>query len=160
MQTNISQWRYDQTTATYLLLLSKKQRGKPVRLRPEPPAYECSPSLQGTQVRLRSTAPTMLCSLSGSLTVVTARYSGSVFIPVPLNSQSWTLFFRLKKLFTPVRMRMLSSSVPWTFAQNILTIARGLLSHNVHPSRSEVSQTELQTPQTTKTWYVELRTNL
>uniref|UniRef100_A0A8C4IVB0 Maternal embryonic leucine zipper kinase n=1 Tax=Dicentrarchus labrax TaxID=13489 RepID=A0A8C4IVB0_DICLA len=26
-------WRYDQTTATYLLLLSKKQRGKPVRLR-------------------------------------------------------------------------------------------------------------------------------
>uniref|UniRef100_A0A674PLP5 Maternal embryonic leucine zipper kinase n=1 Tax=Takifugu rubripes TaxID=31033 RepID=A0A674PLP5_TAKRU len=32
----VQQWRYDQTTATYLLLLSKKQRGKPVRLRPEP----------------------------------------------------------------------------------------------------------------------------
>ncbi|XP_039614223.1 maternal embryonic leucine zipper kinase [Polypterus senegalus] len=28
----ISEWRYDQTTATYLLLLAKKKRGKPVRL--------------------------------------------------------------------------------------------------------------------------------
>ncbi|XP_035273047.1 maternal embryonic leucine zipper kinase isoform X2 [Anguilla anguilla] len=41
----VSQWKYDQTTATYLLLLAKKQRGKPVRLRPEPPAQDltCSP---------------------------------------------------------------------------------------------------------------------
>uniref|UniRef100_A0A3P8XR28 Maternal embryonic leucine zipper kinase n=1 Tax=Esox lucius TaxID=8010 RepID=A0A3P8XR28_ESOLU len=29
----VSQWRYDHTTAIYLLLLSKKQRGKPVRIR-------------------------------------------------------------------------------------------------------------------------------
>ncbi|KAJ8000485.1 hypothetical protein DPEC_G00180620 [Dallia pectoralis] len=29
----VNKWRYDQTTATYLLLLSKKQRGKPVRIR-------------------------------------------------------------------------------------------------------------------------------
>uniref|UniRef100_H2SD95 Maternal embryonic leucine zipper kinase n=1 Tax=Takifugu rubripes TaxID=31033 RepID=H2SD95_TAKRU len=45
-------WRYDQTTATYLLLLSKKQRGKPVRLRPEPAVCEDSSSLlhQGLQV--------------------------------------------------------------------------------------------------------------
>ncbi|XP_031677395.1 maternal embryonic leucine zipper kinase isoform X2 [Oncorhynchus kisutch] len=27
----VNEWKYDQTTATYLLLLSKKQRGKPVR---------------------------------------------------------------------------------------------------------------------------------
>uniref|UniRef100_A0A8C4IXU2 Maternal embryonic leucine zipper kinase n=1 Tax=Dicentrarchus labrax TaxID=13489 RepID=A0A8C4IXU2_DICLA len=49
-------WRYDQTTATYLLLLSKKQRGKPVRLRPEPPVCEdsCSPLHQGIQVCLYS----------------------------------------------------------------------------------------------------------
>uniref|UniRef100_A0A671U115 Maternal embryonic leucine zipper kinase n=1 Tax=Sparus aurata TaxID=8175 RepID=A0A671U115_SPAAU len=41
----VKEWRYDQTTATYLLLLSKKQRGKPVRLRPEPTVCEdsCSP---------------------------------------------------------------------------------------------------------------------
>ncbi|XP_068448064.1 maternal embryonic leucine zipper kinase [Clinocottus analis] len=49
----VKEWRYDQTTATYLLLLSKKQRGKPVRLRPEPTACEdsCSPLHQGPQTR-------------------------------------------------------------------------------------------------------------
>ncbi|XP_029948904.1 maternal embryonic leucine zipper kinase [Salarias fasciatus] len=31
----VNKWQYDHTTAVYLLLLSKKQRGKPVRLRPE-----------------------------------------------------------------------------------------------------------------------------
>ncbi|CAN9510427.1 unnamed protein product [Ophioblennius macclurei] len=31
----VNKWQYDHSTATYLLLLSKKQRGKPVRLRPE-----------------------------------------------------------------------------------------------------------------------------
>uniref|UniRef100_A0A8C4IXT2 Maternal embryonic leucine zipper kinase n=1 Tax=Dicentrarchus labrax TaxID=13489 RepID=A0A8C4IXT2_DICLA len=52
----VKEWRYDQTTATYLLLLSKKQRGKPVRLRPEPPVCEdsCSPLHQGIQVCLYS----------------------------------------------------------------------------------------------------------
>ncbi|XP_071385752.1 maternal embryonic leucine zipper kinase [Centroberyx affinis] len=48
----VKEWRYDQTTVTYLLLLSKKQRGKPVRLRPEPPvcdASSCSPLHQGLQ---------------------------------------------------------------------------------------------------------------
>uniref|UniRef100_A0A665WRX0 Maternal embryonic leucine zipper kinase n=1 Tax=Echeneis naucrates TaxID=173247 RepID=A0A665WRX0_ECHNA len=41
----VKEWRYDHTTATYLLLLSKKQRGKPVRLHPEPAVCEdsCSP---------------------------------------------------------------------------------------------------------------------
>ncbi|TKS68131.1 Maternal embryonic leucine zipper kinase [Collichthys lucidus] len=49
----VKEWRYDQTTATYLLLLSKKQRGKPVRLRPEPAACEdsCSPLHKGIQTR-------------------------------------------------------------------------------------------------------------
>ncbi|KAL7404549.1 hypothetical protein ABVT39_016288 [Epinephelus coioides] len=49
----VKEWRYDQTTATYLLLLSKKQRGRPVRLRPEPTACEesCSPLHQGLQTR-------------------------------------------------------------------------------------------------------------
>lgn len=47
----VKEWRYDQTTATYLLLLLKKQRGKPVRLRPEPPACDdCySPRHHGAQ---------------------------------------------------------------------------------------------------------------
>uniref|UniRef100_A0A4W6BRQ8 Maternal embryonic leucine zipper kinase n=1 Tax=Lates calcarifer TaxID=8187 RepID=A0A4W6BRQ8_LATCA len=51
----VKEWRYDHTTATYLLLLSKKQRGKPVRLRPAPTVCEdsCSPLHQGIQVRLR-----------------------------------------------------------------------------------------------------------
>ncbi|CAK6972241.1 maternal embryonic leucine zipper kinase [Scomber scombrus] len=40
----VKEWRYDQITATYLLLLSKKQRGKPVRLRPEPTGREDSRS--------------------------------------------------------------------------------------------------------------------
>ncbi|XP_071361339.1 maternal embryonic leucine zipper kinase [Trachinotus anak] len=49
----VKEWRYDQTTATYLLLLSKKQRGKPVRLHPEPTVCEdsCSPLHQGLQSR-------------------------------------------------------------------------------------------------------------
>ncbi|KAM9770446.1 maternal embryonic leucine zipper kinase isoform 1-T2 [Menidia menidia] len=47
----VKEWRYDQTTVTYLLLLSKKQRGKPVRLRPEPPLCEVSPLHQGLQTR-------------------------------------------------------------------------------------------------------------
>ncbi|KAM8880353.1 maternal embryonic leucine zipper kinase [Spinachia spinachia] len=47
----VSEWRYDQTTATYLLLLSKKQRGRPVRLRPEPSVCEDSPLHQGLQTR-------------------------------------------------------------------------------------------------------------
>ncbi|KAF3852128.1 hypothetical protein F7725_005483 [Dissostichus mawsoni] len=45
------QWRYDQTSAIYLLLLSKKQRGKPVRMRPEPTVCEDSPLHQGLQSR-------------------------------------------------------------------------------------------------------------
>ncbi|XP_041640238.1 maternal embryonic leucine zipper kinase [Cheilinus undulatus] len=49
----VKEWQYDQTTATYLLLLSKKQKGKPVRLRPEPTVCEdsCSPLHQGLQSR-------------------------------------------------------------------------------------------------------------
>ncbi|XP_075946831.1 maternal embryonic leucine zipper kinase [Anarhichas minor] len=49
----VKEWRYDQTTATYLLLLSKKKRGKPVRLRPKPTVCEdsCSPLHQGLQAR-------------------------------------------------------------------------------------------------------------
>ncbi|XP_044045711.1 maternal embryonic leucine zipper kinase [Siniperca chuatsi] len=49
----VKEWRYDQTTVTYLLLLSKKQRSKPVRLRPEPTVCEdsCSPLHQGLQTR-------------------------------------------------------------------------------------------------------------
>ncbi|XP_033976734.1 maternal embryonic leucine zipper kinase [Trematomus bernacchii] len=45
----VKEWRYDQTSAIYLLLLSKKQRGKPVRMRPEPTVCEDSPLLQGLQ---------------------------------------------------------------------------------------------------------------
>lgn len=78
----LTQWRYDQTTATYLLLLSKKQRGKPVRLRPEPTVCEdsCSPLHQGIQVRLGTTTPKRLCSFSGLLTVFTTACSSSVFM--------------------------------------------------------------------------------
>uniref|UniRef100_A0A8C6NPN3 Maternal embryonic leucine zipper kinase n=1 Tax=Nothobranchius furzeri TaxID=105023 RepID=A0A8C6NPN3_NOTFU len=47
---------YDETTATYLLLLTKKRRGKPVRLRPEPAFCEDSPLHQGLQVE-NSTTP-------------------------------------------------------------------------------------------------------
>ncbi|XP_068178214.1 maternal embryonic leucine zipper kinase [Antennarius striatus] len=49
----VKEWRYDQTTATYLLLLSKKMRGKPVRLRPKAALCEdsCSPMHQGIQAR-------------------------------------------------------------------------------------------------------------
>ncbi|XP_055077005.1 maternal embryonic leucine zipper kinase [Periophthalmus magnuspinnatus] len=49
----VKEWRYDHTTATYLLLLSKKQRGKPVRLRAEPVLREdsCSPLHQGLQTK-------------------------------------------------------------------------------------------------------------
>ncbi|XP_019732386.1 maternal embryonic leucine zipper kinase [Hippocampus comes] len=41
----VKEWHYDHITATYLLLLSKKQRGKPVRLHVEPHITEdaCSP---------------------------------------------------------------------------------------------------------------------
>uniref|UniRef100_A0A8C5B6I0 Maternal embryonic leucine zipper kinase n=1 Tax=Gadus morhua TaxID=8049 RepID=A0A8C5B6I0_GADMO len=60
----VKEWRYDHTTATYLLLLAKKRRGRPVRLRLEqPPVYDpycCSPLHQGMQVRTAS--PPMLCS--------------------------------------------------------------------------------------------------
>ncbi|KAM9362975.1 maternal embryonic leucine zipper kinase [Symphorus nematophorus] len=49
----VKEWRYDHTTATYLLLLSKKQRGKPVRLRPEPTVCEdsYSPLHEGIQTQ-------------------------------------------------------------------------------------------------------------
>ncbi|XP_076879103.1 maternal embryonic leucine zipper kinase [Brachyhypopomus gauderio] len=48
----VSEWKYDQTTATYLLLLAKKQRGRPVRLRAEACGQEptCSP-LQDIQLK-------------------------------------------------------------------------------------------------------------
>ncbi|XP_034451413.1 maternal embryonic leucine zipper kinase isoform X2 [Hippoglossus hippoglossus] len=47
----VKEWQYDHTTAIYLLLLSKKQRGKPVRLRPEPTPCEdsYSPSQQSRE---------------------------------------------------------------------------------------------------------------
>ncbi|CAL8274341.1 unnamed protein product [Gadus morhua 'NCC'] len=51
----VKEWRYDHTTATYLLLLAKKRRGRPVRLRLEqPPVYDpycCSPLHQGMQTK-------------------------------------------------------------------------------------------------------------
>ncbi|KAM9313748.1 maternal embryonic leucine zipper kinase isoform 1-T2 [Pholidichthys leucotaenia] len=48
----VKEWRYDHTTATYLLLLLKKQRGKPARLLPEPAVCEDSfPLHQGLQIR-------------------------------------------------------------------------------------------------------------
>ncbi|CAL8333239.1 unnamed protein product [Lota lota] len=50
----VKEWRYDQTTATYLLLLAKKRRGRPVRLRQEQPVYDpssCSPLQQRTQTK-------------------------------------------------------------------------------------------------------------
>ncbi|MEQ2251579.1 hypothetical protein ILYODFUR_012476, partial [Ilyodon furcidens] len=47
----VKEWKYDQITATYLLLLSKKQKGKPVRLRPESAICEDSPLHQGLQKR-------------------------------------------------------------------------------------------------------------
>lgn len=64
----LPQWRYDHITATYLLLLSKKQRGKPVRLRPEPAVCEdsCSPLHQGLQVRFRTRASMMHCSFKAA----------------------------------------------------------------------------------------------
>ncbi|RVE76412.1 hypothetical protein OJAV_G00007290 [Oryzias javanicus] len=46
----VKEWKYDQTTATYLLLLSKKRRGKPVRLRREPAACEDSPLHRELQI--------------------------------------------------------------------------------------------------------------
>uniref|UniRef100_I3JQV2 Maternal embryonic leucine zipper kinase n=1 Tax=Oreochromis niloticus TaxID=8128 RepID=I3JQV2_ORENI len=65
----VKEWRYDHITATYLLLLSKKQRGKPVRLRPEPAVCEdsCSPLHQGLQVRFRTRASMMLCSFKAHI---------------------------------------------------------------------------------------------
>uniref|UniRef100_A0A672MRE4 non-specific serine/threonine protein kinase n=1 Tax=Sinocyclocheilus grahami TaxID=75366 RepID=A0A672MRE4_SINGR len=36
----VSEWKYDQMTATYLLLLAKKRQGRPVRLRAECPVIE------------------------------------------------------------------------------------------------------------------------
>uniref|UniRef100_A0A8D3BPG2 Maternal embryonic leucine zipper kinase n=1 Tax=Scophthalmus maximus TaxID=52904 RepID=A0A8D3BPG2_SCOMX len=59
-------WRYDHTTVTYLLLLSKKQRGKPVRLRPEPTVCEdfCSPSHQGLQRLASSPSVERRCAYS------------------------------------------------------------------------------------------------
>uniref|UniRef100_A0A7N6BNL4 Maternal embryonic leucine zipper kinase n=1 Tax=Anabas testudineus TaxID=64144 RepID=A0A7N6BNL4_ANATE len=48
----VKEWRYDHITATYLLLLSKKQRGKPVRLCPPTVCEDlCSPLHQGLQTR-------------------------------------------------------------------------------------------------------------
>lgn len=58
---DLPQWKYDQVTATYLLLLSKKQKGKPVRLRPEARLCEDSPLHQGLQVTCR-TRPAMIFS--------------------------------------------------------------------------------------------------
>ncbi|KAM6972612.1 maternal embryonic leucine zipper kinase [Aplochiton taeniatus] len=48
----VNQWEYDQTTATYLLLQSKKRRGKPIRLRRHAPPCEAtthSPLHQGLE---------------------------------------------------------------------------------------------------------------
>ncbi|XP_051558309.1 maternal embryonic leucine zipper kinase isoform X2 [Myxocyprinus asiaticus] len=36
----VSEWKYDHTTATYLLLLAKKRQGRPVRLRAECPVLD------------------------------------------------------------------------------------------------------------------------
>uniref|UniRef100_A0A8D3BUZ4 Maternal embryonic leucine zipper kinase n=1 Tax=Scophthalmus maximus TaxID=52904 RepID=A0A8D3BUZ4_SCOMX len=62
----VKEWRYDHTTVTYLLLLSKKQRGKPVRLRPEPTVCEdfCSPSHQGLQRLASSPSVERRCAYS------------------------------------------------------------------------------------------------
>ena len=171
-----TQWRYDQTTATYLLLLSKKQRGKPVRLRPEPTVCEdsCSPLHQGIQVRLGTTTPKRLCSFSGLLNVFTTACSGSLFMTLPCTLHAYCfpvprvffcrslIFFppltcRLGTPFTSARMKTQWLSVLSTFAQSTLMTVRGFQAHNTHPRGSEVSQMDLQT---TKTWYVKAGKNV
>ncbi|XP_051561586.1 maternal embryonic leucine zipper kinase-like isoform X2 [Myxocyprinus asiaticus] len=48
----VSEWKYDHTTATYLLLLAKKRQGRPVRLRPECPVLDLTYSpLQDIQLK-------------------------------------------------------------------------------------------------------------
>uniref|UniRef100_A0A671KB97 Maternal embryonic leucine zipper kinase n=1 Tax=Sinocyclocheilus anshuiensis TaxID=1608454 RepID=A0A671KB97_9TELE len=48
----VSEWKYDQMTATYLLLLAKKRQGRPVRLRAECPVIDRMYSpLQDIQVK-------------------------------------------------------------------------------------------------------------
>uniref|UniRef100_A0AAY5EKA8 Maternal embryonic leucine zipper kinase n=1 Tax=Electrophorus electricus TaxID=8005 RepID=A0AAY5EKA8_ELEEL len=44
----VSEWKYDQTTATYLLLLAKKQRGRPVRLRVSLHTHSTTPEIRVT----------------------------------------------------------------------------------------------------------------
>uniref|UniRef100_A0A673LC19 Maternal embryonic leucine zipper kinase n=1 Tax=Sinocyclocheilus rhinocerous TaxID=307959 RepID=A0A673LC19_9TELE len=55
----VSEWKYDQMTATYLLLLAKKRQGRPVRLRAECPVIDRMYSpLQDIQVSSERDGPT------------------------------------------------------------------------------------------------------
>uniref|UniRef100_A0A8D0L759 Maternal embryonic leucine zipper kinase n=1 Tax=Sphenodon punctatus TaxID=8508 RepID=A0A8D0L759_SPHPU len=65
----ISEWKYDQVSATYLLLQSKKTHGKPVRLRPSSlTEYACFTPSRELKVSLRLLYCAMLAYLLVSLT--------------------------------------------------------------------------------------------
>ena len=145
------QWQYDHTTAIYLLLLSKKQRGKPVRLRPEPSVCEdaYSPSQQGLQVRLRTTMPTMLCCLHWVLpTVYQYQMLSCIFSPCFSPFLIFSLSFSQGKLFIIARMKMLCLWVLWILAQTTLMTVPGFQANNTHPRGSEGSQTDVQATKT------------
>lgn len=121
----LSQWKYDQTTATYLLLLSKKRGGKPVRLRREPAACEDSPLHRELQVRILATSQAFnpLSRLSRILRILS----------VPL---------RLERAFTSLRMTRRWLLVLWTSVRTTLMTVHGSQSHSTDPMGSEVKQTE------------------
>uniref|UniRef100_A0A667YB84 Maternal embryonic leucine zipper kinase n=1 Tax=Myripristis murdjan TaxID=586833 RepID=A0A667YB84_9TELE len=119
-------WRYDQTTATYLLLLSKKRRGKPVRLRREPPACDvtsCSPLHWGQQVRLKSSAPTMLCSLSYSQMCVSCCFLS--FWLCGLSRSAFLDRMSLSAASSPIQKRYLV--ILWESLIKCLTVRRWLV---------------------------------
>uniref|UniRef100_A0A096LTW2 Maternal embryonic leucine zipper kinase n=1 Tax=Poecilia formosa TaxID=48698 RepID=A0A096LTW2_POEFO len=90
---DLPQWKYDQVTATYLLLLSKKQKGKPVRLRPEARLCEDSPLHQGLQKR-----EALHFSEDEDAVII-----GSLdFCSDYIDDSPWVLFVILKKLASPL----------------------------------------------------------
>lgn len=136
----VNEWRYDHTTATYLLLLSKKQRGKPVRLRAEPVLREdsCSPLHQGLQYR-----DSLQFSededgvIVGSLDFCSEYLDDSPWVTVTQQTPKWV---KEREEKTPNKvMRMASPAVERRYAYSPMP-ERGRTAAQHRPERREKNQ--------------------
>uniref|UniRef100_A0A673LA88 Maternal embryonic leucine zipper kinase n=1 Tax=Sinocyclocheilus rhinocerous TaxID=307959 RepID=A0A673LA88_9TELE len=120
----VSEWKYDQMTATYLLLLAKKRQGRPVRLRAECPVID----------RMYSPLQDIQVSVIRALTAGYTWIFPLTFIYSPIHSFSANT--GILKSFSPVLNMILAKPVSHCGRFAVIEMCNYILNCISHMSRS------------------------